>query len=343
MKVLLTHEIFPPQIHGGGEIVVAKMAELLSERGIGVKVLTTGDPKIKEYNNIETIRIPVNRYLMNLAYPSILKHARDCDIIQTNNYNACFPSLLAAKTLRKPIVCLVHGMYGNRWFDMRGPLFGGISKKIEAFQIKHDFNKIIFLSEYARKAGIEVGIKKEITEVVKPGVPRNFKSYKVGKKEPFVLFVGRLAKQKGIKYLIEAARKIPNTKFILVGREEDDAHLKETAPNNVVFKGFVSDQELLDLYSRALVFCLPSIGETFGLVLLEAMASGCAVVSTVPLDYYGERVDIKDSEALKDAINKIIRNEKNALQIGMKNRKLASEYNWKNFIDRVIKIYEDLI
>ena len=62
MKVLLTHEIFPPQIHGGGEIVVAKMAELLSERGIDVKVLTTGDPKIKKYNNIETVRIPVPVY-----------------------------------------------------------------------------------------------------------------------------------------------------------------------------------------------------------------------------------------------------------------------------------------
>ena len=341
MKVLITHELFPPIVHGGGEKVVYKIANELKDRGVEVKIVTTGDPNIKQYNGIPTFRIPINRYFMNLAVPQIYKYAKDFDIIQTNNYNACFPSYIAARLLKKPVVCLVHGMYGKRWIKMRGLIFGSLSMFIEKFQICHNYDKILFLSDFARNQAIKIGVRPELTEVLKPGI--NFKKYKVRKKEPFVLFVGRIAAQKGIRYLVEAAKRLQNVKFILVGRAEREIKLLRDAPPNIVYMGFVSEKELLDLYSRALVFCLPSVGETFGFVILEAMASACSIVSTVPLEYEGFRIEVGNVEQLTYAINYLIKHQKEAIKMGKINREKAKDYRWDKFIDRLIQIYEELL
>ncbi|MEM5882885.1 MAG: glycosyltransferase family 4 protein [Candidatus Aenigmatarchaeota archaeon] len=341
MKVLLTHELFLPDHPIGGELAVYEIARRLKERGIEITVLTTGNPKIREYKGIPTIRIPVHRYMMNLALPFILKYAKKVDLIQTNNYNACFPSWVAAKILKKPVVCIVHGMYGNGWIEMRGPILGRISKIVEKIQIIPSYDKVIFLSEYARKEGIKQGVKLERTEVLLPGLLKKV-SYKKTKKEPFVLFVGRIAKQKGIDYLIEAARKLPEIKFVVVGKGEEERRIKSISPENVEFLGFVSDEKLAELYSKALVFCLPSVGEGFGFVLLEAMASGCAIVSTVPLDFCGVHVKFGNVEELANSIKCLIENKGKARKMGKNNIKKVKAYNWNKFIDKLIEIYEEI-
>ena len=341
MKILITHELFPPECNRMGERVMFTIAKKLQEYGYKVKVLTTGNPKIKKYKGVETIRLPIHRYFMNLAFLSVLKHAKDCDLIQTSNYNACFPSLVAGKILGKPVVCLVQGMYGKRWLKMRGLFLGVISMLVEKFQLNHDYDKLIFFSKYGRDSAIEVGVDKKITKIIEPGF--EYKKYKVGEKEPFVLFVGRLAKQKGLEYLIEAARELPDIEFKIAGRGEQEKKLKSIAPKNVKFLGFVSNKKLIDLYSKALIFCLPSVGETLGFVLLEAMTSGCAIVSTIPFDYEGIKVDVCDVKGLKNAIEDLINNSKKALKMGRKNRKKVRHYNWNNFIEELAKTYKELI
>src|SRR5580693_4467204 len=59
MKVLLTHHYFPPDFAGGGEYVVLETARGLLQRGVDVRVLTTGDPRITEYEGIPTVRLPI--------------------------------------------------------------------------------------------------------------------------------------------------------------------------------------------------------------------------------------------------------------------------------------------
>ncbi len=341
MKILLTHEVFMPEYCGGGELVVFEIARRLVERGVDVKLLTTGNPKIKEYKGIQTIRLPINRYLMNLAVPWVYKHGKDCDLIQTNNYNACFPSYVAAKWLRKPVVCLIHGMYADKWVDMRGVVLGNISKWMEKFQIVHNYDRIIFSSDYAKKVGLEIGIPEKITEVINFGI--DYKKYRAGKKEPYVLFVGRLARQKGLDFLIEVVKNLPDIRFKLVGSGEQEKRLKSIAPKNVEFLGHKSSKELVDLYSHASIFCLPSVAEAFGLVLLEAMASGCAIVSTTPLGYNGFTVKYGDYKGLKNALRYLIDNPKKALKMGRMNRKMVKKYTWDNFVDRLLKVYEDVL
>lgn len=336
----MTHELFPPEVWKMGEKVMYIIAKKLAEEGFDIKVLTTGNPKIKEIDGIKTIRIPINRYLMNLAFLSVYKHAKDCDIIQTSNYNACYPSFVVGKIIKKPVICLVQGAYGKRWFKMRGAILGGLSMFVEKFQINHDYDKLIFLSDYARDSALDIGVKKKLTQVIKPGI--EFEKYKVGKKESFVLFVGRLAKQKGLESLLNVARELPEVKFLIVGTGEQEESLKSMATKNVHFLGFVPEKKLIDLYSRALIFCLPSVAETFGFVLLEAMASGCAIVSTVPLDYEGFRVDVEKKDSLKKAIKNLIDNPKVARKMGKINRKKAKKYRWDDFIKNLIKIYDDV-
>jgi len=231
MKVLITHELFPPECFRMGEKIAFLIADRLRKKGIGVKVVTTGNPKIKKYMELETVRLNMHRYFMNLATPWIIPHAKDADIIQTNNYNACLSSFIAGRLLRKPVLCLVHGMYGKRWLKIRGPILGRLSMWVEKMQIDHRFDKIIFMSEFARKQALKIGVPKRITEVIKPGI--DFKKYKVRKKEPFVLFVGRLAKQKGLDYLIEAARELPDVKFIIAGEGKEGKRLKTSTVVNI--------------------------------------------------------------------------------------------------------------
>lgn len=339
LKILVTHELFMPDFAGGGEKIVYEYTKRLAKRGHDVTVLTTGDPKIKNYENIKTVRLPIPRYSFNLAVPWIMKYARKADIIQANNYNAALPSFIAGKILRKPVVCIVHGVYGRRWKEMRGKLFGAVSAFIEKAQLKRGYDRIVFYSDFAREQGREIGIK-NLTEVFYLGI--NPGEFKPKKKEKYVLFVGRLEKQKGIENLLSVAKQLPDVKFKVVGKG-DIRKLKKTAPKNVEFLGAKTGKELQSLYSHALVFCLPSVAETFGLVLLEAMASGCAIVSTVPLDYRGVKMQYGDNDALKHAIRKLIDNPKLAERLGKENVKIAKKYNWEVFVDSLEKMYYELL
>ena len=124
MKVLLTHERFPPDFAGGGEYVALRTAQHLMRRGVEVRVLTTGDPEVASYDGIETERLPVHPYRFNLAAGEIARRAGQVDLLQTFNYHAAFPSFRAGKRLGVPTVCTIFGLFGDEWWNMRGRLAG---------------------------------------------------------------------------------------------------------------------------------------------------------------------------------------------------------------------------
>ena len=146
MKILVTHEIFPPEKFGGGERIVWEFLTRLKDKGFDITVLTTGNPKIKEYNGIPTFRIPINRYLMNLAVPYVVKYGKRADIIQTVTFNACLPSFIGAKILKKPIVNFIMGLHKDTWFEMHNWFIATIFKYVERLQIFRNYDKVIFFS-----------------------------------------------------------------------------------------------------------------------------------------------------------------------------------------------------
>lgn len=183
-----------------------------------------------------------------------------------------------------------------------------------------------------------------------------------------VLCVGRLEMRKGYHILCQAIPCIiehrPDTKFVLLGRDT------ETAPNggsfkryivnkaqdgnfgnNLVFIDFISEDELIQLYSSCDVFVSASLQESFGLTVIEAMACGKPIVATpvgiVPeLQSYGLKglsvVPISGKQDLADAvINFLSLKDNDRKQLARQNRQLVEkEFSLARWTDKMLKIYE---
>ena len=349
LKILIVHEIFPPEISGGGEKLVLRLAKSLKSRGHDVKVLCSGDPKIKKHEGIETVRIPVNRYMMNLAVPYIAKHAADADIIQTSSGNVAFPSWLAGKLTNKPVCCMVCHIFGHNWDDVQGPVVGSVFEFMERMFLARSYDKIVFLNNSSKKIGSNIGMDMKRSVVMNPGIDFKRFQMKSVKREPTILSVGNFSmnkptvKIKGFEHVLEAARRMPDMKFVMVGTGEYMSKLKRKATPNVEFHSNLSDRELIRLFNRSLVFLAPSLAEGFGFTILEAMASGCAVVSTIDLGQSGKTIQPKSADEIVTTIREMMENQTETNKIGVRNRKIAKGFTWEKFVDGFEEIYASLV
>jgi len=265
MKVLITHERFMPDYGGGGEYIAFNTAKSLQMRGVEVQVLTTGDPTITEYEGIPTSRLKMPRHRMNLAAAAIARAAEGFDLIQTFNYHACLPSLVAGRRIGKPVVCTILGLFQQAWNEMRGRLVGPIYSAWERFMVRRRFDRIIFLSDYSRELGIRLGAPSEFSLVNSPGIdPERFKAVQ---KDTYVLCAGKYERRKGVYDVVEVARSLPNVEFRMAGWGPEEKQLQAVAPANVRFLGLIKGAELVDAFSRASVFLCPTRAETFGIAV----------------------------------------------------------------------------
>ena len=177
--------------------------------------------------------------------------------------------------------------------------------------------------------------------------------------ERIVLFVGRLIYYKGLEYLIEAMQDV-EAKLLIVGegvmRDELEVRAKTLGVDHkIIFLGKVSDEKLKYCYQICDLFVLPSVesSEAFGIVQMEAMAYGKPIINTslptsVPyVSVNGETgitVSPKDSKALGEAINEILKNKelsskfsKNAL------RRVREKFSREKMLELIYSIYDDLM
>ena len=172
-----------------------------------------------------------------------------------------------------------------------------------------------------------------------------------------ILFVGRLEKRKGVSYLLKAYKRvkqeIPNSRLIIVGpgtrlRGKYERQVKRSGLKDVVFVGYVSYDELPRYYETADIFCAPAIGwESFGIILLEAMAMGKPIVAS-NIDGYaslvthgveGLLVPPKDEEMLAQALITLMANESLRQEMGARGRVKAADYSWEHITRRVLNYY----
>ncbi len=177
-----------------------------------------------------------------------------------------------------------------------------------------------------------------------------------------ILFVGRLDPRKGFHYLIKAYARVktalPEARLLVVGpysveeRRPYEQALSSMGLGDVHFIGYVPDEELARYYQSSQVLCAPSTGfESFGMVLLEAMAAGTPIVASDIEGYRnvvthhaeGLLVPPKDTTALADALIHLLQHPELRRAMGQRGQATASGYNWDRVADRVLECYYEAL
>ena len=177
---------------------------------------------------------------------------------------------------------------------------------------------------------------------------------------PTVLFVGRMEKRKGLAYLIRAygdlQAEIPNVRILVVGRQGRRGrayvdYAREHNLHGIEFVGEVSQADLPRYYKSCDVFCAPALsGESFGMVLLEAMAVGKPVVASA-IDGYqqvvqdgvqGRLVQPRDSQALARTLVELLSSDEARRSYGERGRVTAMAFSWERVSARLLHFYEDV-
>jgi phosphatidylinositol alpha-mannosyltransferase len=174
-----------------------------------------------------------------------------------------------------------------------------------------------------------------------------------------VLFVGRMEKRKGLKYLLMAYSRLkwqfPNLRLLVVGPGTPDKDsfrvLGEHSLRDVEFVGGVSQDDLVRYYKTADIFCSPATGkESFGIVLLEAMASGTPIVASrlkgfqtvLEEGMQGLMAPPKDDVALADALRQMIQDPTMRSAMGAFGERRAYEFRWERVAGLVLDYYESV-
>jgi phosphatidyl-myo-inositol alpha-mannosyltransferase len=179
---------------------------------------------------------------------------------------------------------------------------------------------------------------------------------------PNILFVGRLDQRKGFRHLMRAMpyikQEIPDARLIVVGAFDD----RDKAPfiryarahrlRGIHFVGYISREDLPRYYRTAHLFCAPSTGfESFGIVLLEAMAAGLPIVATDIAGYRlvltqgqeGCLVPPEDNEALARACVDLLSSPDTRQYMANHGRATAARYDWTHIASQVLSYYQELI
>ena len=172
-----------------------------------------------------------------------------------------------------------------------------------------------------------------------------------------ILFVGRLEFRKGLNYLLNAflrvKQEIPESRLIVVGpgtrlRKRYERWVSKTGLKDVVFVGYVSNEDKARYYKTADIFCAPATSrESFGIVLLEAMATGKPVVATNIPGYASVVSDGEDGllvppqnyQELARALLTLLNDEALRKQMAARGKAKSGEYSWEIVVRRIMDYY----
>jgi len=222
--------------------------------------------------------------------------------------------------------------------------------------------EIVVSSEYMYNLVKQSPLTKHFSNVhiIPLGIDLDFFNNKIGKAEArkklnipndnIVLFLRAQNAFKGTSYVLEALKKLNIDKKITVITCEEKNRLEDVKDKyNIIDFGSMNNQELLYAYNACDIFLMPSIGETFGMMAIEAMACSKPVIifdnTALPTVTFapecGVLVENKNSEKLKEAIEYLINNEEEREKRGKLGRKICEDnYNINKYNERLIELYK---
>ncbi len=358
-----------PSREGGVEIVVEELATRMvklghhvtcyNRKGHHVSGKEYDGQKIKEHEGVrlkEVITIDKKGLAaMSSSFFAAIKAAfGKYDVVHFHAEGPC-AMLWLPKLFGKRCIATIHGLDHQRakW----GKFAKGYIVRGEKCAVKRA-DEIIVLSKgvqeyfqqtYGRKTVyIPNGVSKPTVRPV-----RMIKQQYGLDKDNYILFLGRIVPEKGIKYLIEAFKQVETEKKLVIagGASDTDEFMTElkalaSDDNRIIFTGFVQGQMLEELYSNAYVYTLPSDLEGMPLSLLEAMSYGnCCLVSNIAectevVEDKAVVFEKSNVEALKEKIQMLC----NATEMVSKLKAEASDfvcekYNWDTVVTETLKRY----
>jgi phosphatidylinositol alpha 1,6-mannosyltransferase len=169
--------------------------------------------------------------------------------------------------------------------------------------------------------------------------------------DPLLLYVGRLASEKRVQWLAPVLERLPHARLAIVGEGPLREELAAALPERTVFTGYLTGQELANAYASADVFAFPSASETFGNVILEAMASGLPVVAA---RYGGGPDHIEHGRngllfppnhlpSFVEHVQRLVSDRALAQRMGSRARRHAESQTWEHVMDGLLRAYGTLV
>ena len=400
MKALFYTREFPPYVYGGAGVHVEYLADELSKL-MEVDVRCFGDQDEKS-GNLSVKGYPYNspdfknsndklKAVFQTLSTCIHMNAEevDADVVHCHTWYAQFAGIVAKLCYGIPLVITTHSLEPLRPWK-REQLGRGYeaSSWVEKTAIEMA-DAIVAVSEETKVDVLKYfNVDEDKVKVIYNGInleqyvvtdkTSTLEEYGIDQTKPFVLFVGRITRQKGIIHLVNAIKYIdPDTQIVLcagapdtpeIGKEMEDSvnEVKKTRGNVIWIDVMLDKPSVIQLYSHADVFCCPSIYEPFGIINIEAMACETPVVASavggikevvvhgetgilVQLEQQEEapfepKKPDKFSQDLADGINKLTRDKSLSLTMAKNGRKRVEEsFDWVAIAKQMEALYKSLL
>jgi glycogen(starch) synthase len=389
-RLLILSWEYPPLIEGGLARHVRKLAEALVDLDIDVHVLTRGGEESPAEERaggvaIHRIREPsrptdlgefvawVERMNSDMLAAGVeLGDRFSFDVVHGHDWlvaNACDH---LAKRFDAPLVTTIHATEHGRhqgWVEMHPQSYiHGVER-----WITNRSDRVIACSVYMREQVADIfGVEEEKVSVIPNGIdPRDLQPQDPGELrrlrlefadpgQKLVLLVGRLVYEKGFQLALEAMPRVindlPGTRFLVAGSGTHEAELRRQAEelglmDHGTFLGWIGDDVLHSLYPIADVCVVPSIYEPFGLVALEAMASGCPCLvadtgglrEVVPHEEAGLRFRARDPEALAEMAVRVLDDEQLGQRLVSEGLEHIRRFDWADVAEQTAEVYAGVL
>jgi alpha-maltose-1-phosphate synthase len=402
MKALFLTNEYPPTIYGGAGVHVDYLSRELAKL-IDVEVRCYGkelrEPRL-DLPHLKAVGygVDTSAYTAPKSLHSVFSAVQrgvdwnttniDADLVHLHTWYTHFGGILAKLNYGIPLVLTVHSLEPLRPWK-REQLGGGYDFSCWVEKTAIEMADAVIAVSKETKADIHrfFNVPDERVPVIYNGIDLEeyhrvettgaLEKYGVNPREPYLLFVGRITRQKGIVHLARAIEYLdPAFQVVLCAGAPDTPEIaaemkalveaaKAKRPNVVWIDQMVTTPEKIELYSHANVFCCPSIYEPFGIINLEAMACETAVVASavggikevvvdaetgflVPLEQMTESpfeaVDPdRFARDLADRINRIMADPAMQKRMAAAGRKRAEElFGWGAIAKKTVQLYENL-